>query len=101
MSVLMTLRVKADASKLEQMVADNPDAMSVISERGKEYGVTYHRFYATDDEVIVVDVWPDAESFQRFYEASPEIGDVMQQAGVTTEPEIRFWRELDLNDAVR
>ena len=100
MSVLMTLRIKGDATKLEQMVADNPDALSAISQRGKEYGVTYHRFYATADEVMVVDVWPDAESFQRFFAASPEIGDVMQQAGVTTEPEITFWRKLETNDDI-
>jgi heme-degrading monooxygenase HmoA len=100
MSVLMTLRGKGEPAKLEQMVADNPEALSAISKRGEEYGVTYHRFYATDDEVMVVDVWPDAESFQRFFAASPEIGDVMKAAGVTSEPEITFWRKLETNDDI-
>ena len=31
---------------------------------------------------------------------SPEIPQVMQAAGVTAEPEIRFWRHLDTNDSV-
>jgi hypothetical protein len=100
MSVLMTLRVKGDPAKLEQMVADDPAALSAISSRGKDYGATYHRFYATDDEIMVIDIWPDADSFQRFFAASPEIGDVMQAAGVTSEPEIAFWRKLETNDDI-
>ena len=49
---------------------------------------------------MVVDEWPDAESFQRFFEADqPNIGPLMQEVG-TGEPEITFWRKLETGDEV-
>lgn len=59
-----------------------------------------HRFYGSDDEILVVDEWPDQESFQRFFGAHPEIGELMGQVGVTSEPTISFWRKLDTHDEV-
>ena len=102
MSVIMTLRVKGDAKKLEQMAADNPDKLPAITEQAKEHGVIAHRFYATDDGwIMVIDEWPDPESFQRFYaSARDEIEPAMQAIGVTTEPEVQFWHKLETNDDV-
>lgn len=48
----------------------------------------------------MVDEWPSAEAFQAFFDASPEIRGVMERAGVTSQPEIVFWRKLDTNDDV-
>jgi quinol monooxygenase YgiN len=100
MSVLMTLRVKGDPAKLEELAASRPEVLREISARGQEYGVEYHRFYANGDEIMVVDLWPDAESFQRFFAASPEIPEFMQQVGVTSEPEITFYRQLETGDDI-
>jgi hypothetical protein len=50
---------------------------------------------------MVVDEWPDEESFHTFFQASPEIAGYMEAAGVTSEPVITFWRPLDTNDDVR
>jgi hypothetical protein len=98
----MTLRVKGDARKLEQLAAENPDKLPAISERAKEHGLIAHRFYATDDGwIMVIDEWPDAASFQRFYESERgEIEPAMQEIGVTTEPEIQFWNKVETNDEV-
>jgi hypothetical protein len=50
---------------------------------------------------MAVDEWPDAESFQAFFdEAQPDIGPVMQATGVTSQPNVTFWRTLETNDAV-
>jgi hypothetical protein len=46
----------------------------------------------------VVDEWPDSESFRRFFNDSPDIGEMMAEAGVTSEPAPVFWRELDTPD---
>ena len=100
MSVLMTLRVKADATKLEAMYAADKKHFSNVADKGKTMGATYHRFYATDDEVLVVDVWPDEATFHEFFGSTPEIPKIMADAGVTTEPTITFWRELDLGDSI-
>jgi len=42
----------------------------------------------------------DAESFQAFFDASPDIKGIMDNAGVTSAPQTDFWRALDVDDAV-
>jgi quinol monooxygenase YgiN len=102
MSVIMTLRVKGDPDKLETLAVEDPDRLPAIAEKAKEHGVIAHRFYASDDgTIMVVDEWPDRESFHAFLEGSQgEIGPLMSDAGVTTEPEITFWRKLETNDEI-
>jgi hypothetical protein len=73
--------------------------MAEIAERGREYGALSHRFYGSEDgTIIAVDEWDSPESFRAFFEASPEIPEIMQAAGVTSEPEITFWRKLQTHD---
>lgn len=100
MSVLMTLRVKGDATKFEALAAKDPTVFPTVAGRGKEMGADYHRFYATDTEVLVVDVWPDEATFRAFFDSTPDIATIMGEAGVTTAPEITFWRKLELGDDI-
>ena len=102
MSVIMTLRVKGDPKALERLAAEKPDAIRSISERGKEAGVIAHRFYGSEDGwIMVVDEWPDPQSFLTFFEGERDaIEPLMAAAGVTTEPEITFWRTLETGDEV-
>jgi hypothetical protein len=101
MSVIMTFRAAGNPEELERYAAQNPDAMRSIADRAKEQGLIAHRFYGSDGKIMVVDEWPDAESFQRFFEQlRPEIEPIMQAAGVTGEPDITFWRKLDTRDEV-
>ena len=101
MSVIVTLRMKGDARTLEQVAKGNPERMDRIVGRAKELGLIAHRFYGSDDgHLMVVDEWPDAESFQRFFsEMESEIGPFMGEAGLTEQPEVVFWRKLDTGDA--
>jgi hypothetical protein len=39
-----------------------------------------------------------ARGVSEFFEASPDIAQMMQEIGVTSEPEITFWNELDTID---
>jgi hypothetical protein len=48
----------------------------------------------------VIDEWPDAESFQRFFDSQPDIPRVMQEGGVRGAPQISFYRKLDTPDVV-
>jgi heme-degrading monooxygenase HmoA len=102
MSVIMTLRVKGDPGELERRAAGNPDAIRAISDQAKGHGLIAHRFYGTDDgQIMVVDEWPDPESFQAFFaEAAEQIEPMMRDIGVTSEPEITFWRKLESHDEV-
>ena len=96
MSVLMTLRVSGDPKAIESTA---PEVMQTVVGRAKDYGLISHHFYGTDDEILVVDEWPDEGSFQKFFDSSPEIADMMAQAGAG-KPEISFYRHLDTHDDV-
>jgi hypothetical protein len=96
----MTLRVSGDPAKLEQLAAENADMIKGISSRAKDHGVIAHRFYGSDGEIMVVDEWPDPDSFHRFFESEQEnIGPMMEQVA-TSEPVITFWRKLETGDEV-
>ena len=100
MSVLMTLRVQGDATQLEHMRDIDPDAFARVAAEGKKAGATYHRFYATDTEILVIDEWPDEQSFHAFFTSQTEIPKMMAEAGVTEPPEITCYRKLDLGDDI-
>ena len=102
MSVIMTLRASADPQRFEQYAQEHRDDLMAIVDASKEAGVIAHRFYGSDDgEIMVIDEWPDAESFQRFFQSQQDrIGPLMQEAGVTSEPQITFWRKLETGDDV-
>jgi hypothetical protein len=102
MSVLMTLRAKGDPVKLEKMAANDPGMIRAISDDAKKFGCIAHRFYGSDDgQILVLDEWPDAESFHRFFDAHQgDIGPMMAEIGATAPPEITFYRALDTHDEV-
>ncbi len=101
MSVIVTVWFMGDPDRFEQLANDKRDEIKAIAERAQAAGVIAHRFYGSEDQVMVVDEWPDGESFQRFFEAEQgTIGPLMAEAGVTSEPQVRFWRVLDTPDKV-
>lgn len=100
MSVIMTLWGRGDPEKLEQYAAEHKDDMQAILDRAKEHGLIAHRFYGTDGQIMVVDEWPDAESFQRFFDSvQDEVAPIMAAAGAQEDPGINFWRKLETHDA--
>ena len=100
MSVLMTLRVKGDPTKLERFAAENPGRIGSTAERGKEHGVISHHFYGSGSEIIVIDEWPSEDAFHAFFAASPEVPGYFEAAGATSPPEVTFWRKLETHDGV-
>jgi quinol monooxygenase YgiN len=100
MSVIVTVTVRGDAATLEAYAAANSDALKAVVDRAVQHGLIAHRFYGADDgRIMVIDEWPDAESFQAFFsEAAPQIQPIMEGAGATSEPEVTFWRKLDTGD---
>jgi len=99
-SVIMTMRVSGDPDKLEQLAAENADAIRGITERAQAAGVMAHRFYGSEGQIMVVDEWPDPASFQAFFEAEQEAIRPIMAEVATSEPEITFWRKLETGDDV-
>ena len=102
MSVIVTLRVKADPKQLEEQAAADKNKIRSIADDAKNRGLIAHRFYGSDDgQIMVVDEWPDAGSFQQFFEANAaQIGPLMAGIGATEPPEVTFWRKLETYDEV-
>jgi hypothetical protein len=100
MSVIMALLVNGDPKKLEEHAASDPDTMQRVLESAKTHGLIAHRFYGSEDgQIMVIDEWPDEQSFQSFFEENGEkIGPMFQAAGVTSEPQPKFWRRLETHD---
>jgi hypothetical protein len=94
----MILRVKGDPNTLEQYANANADLMQRIAGEGKAAGATRHAFAAGEGEILVIDEWPNADSFQGFFEAQTEIPRLMQEGGATGAPEITFYRKLETPD---
>jgi hypothetical protein len=100
MSVLVTIWFTGDPDRFEQMTQDKKEHLAAISERAQAAGVIAHRFYGSEGQVMVIDEWPDADSFQRFFEAEQSaIGPMLAEVGAG-EPQVRFWRTLDTPDKV-
>ena len=102
MSVIVTLRIKADGGELESWAAAHEEVLAGIIKNAEQHGVIAHRFYSDGGgNVMVLDEWPDAESFQAFFgESRAEIGPMMAAVGVQGEPELSFWQELNTPDRV-
>jgi hypothetical protein len=99
---MVTLRIKADGSRLESYGSTHEEVFSGIIKKAEQHGLMAHRFYGDGKgNVMVLDEWPDAESFQAFFaEAQGEIGGMMAEVGAQGEPEVMFWTELKTPDRV-
>lgn len=101
MSVIVTVRVSGDPAAFEAGAAEHAATISRIVGVAKDNGLIAHRWYGGDGEYMAVDEWPDAESFQAFFEAAqPDIGPLMEAVGATSRPQVSFWRTLAVDDAV-
>jgi hypothetical protein len=100
MSVIMMLHIDGEPAKMEEWAAANPEKLKGIRDRAVDKGLIAHRFFGDDaGHIVVLDEWPDAESFQSFFsEAEGEIGPMMQAVGVTNQPQPQFLRVLDTPD---
>jgi heme-degrading monooxygenase HmoA len=102
MSVIMTLQAVGDPKALEKFFSDNTEKAHDVLEAAKRHGLIAHRFYGSDDgdRVMVLDEWPDRQSFESFFrEQEPEIRTMFEAAGVTAQIEPTFWHELATHDA--
>ena len=97
MSVLMVLRVSAAPKAVEGY---DQAAIRGIAERGRAAGALRHRFFTNGDEILVVDEWPDRETFEQFFASEPEIGQMMAAAGVTGQPSPEFFERMGVDDAI-
>jgi hypothetical protein len=95
----MILRLKGDPDGFERYANGNADVLLRVSDAGRAAGATRHAFAGGDGEILVIDEWPDQESFQRFFESQADIPQVIAESGAEGPPQISFYRKLDTPDA--
>lgn len=99
MSVIVILRIPGKPADLEDYAAGpGGEVMRRIAAAGKAAGAIRHIFAGSDNEVVVIDEWPDEQSFQVFFASQPEIADVMRDGGAQGPPETTFYRKLSTPD---
>ena len=101
MPVIMVQEVAADPDGIEQFAAANKETVRAILEAARKHGLIAHRFYGSEDgkRVLIVDEWPDRESFESFAEEqAPQIEPMFKAAGQTEVSEPTYWRELTTDD---
>jgi heme-degrading monooxygenase HmoA len=97
-SVYMSMRVKADADKLEQYAQEHQEELHKITDDAKSNGCLHHTFAAENGDVVIMDEWESQEGFQKFFDGNQDVAKIMQDMGVQSEPEIHFYRPLNTGD---
>jgi hypothetical protein len=72
--------------------------MRRIAEAAKAAGAVRHTFAGGDNEVLVIDEWPDAQSFEAFFASQPDIAEVMRDGGAQGAPVTSVYRKLNTPD---
>jgi hypothetical protein len=99
MSVISVLRIPGNPADLERYAAGpGGDVMRRIGDAAKAAGAIRHTFAGGENELLVIDEWPDEQTFQAFFASQPEIADVMRDGGAQGPPETSFYRKLDTPD---
>jgi hypothetical protein len=98
MSVIVIGRFKANPADLKKVFADRAADFKSVSEEAKGVGALHHRFAAGDGEVIIIDEWNNAESFQKFFGDNTTIPEILKAAGVQGPPEFSFYEAMDSPD---
>jgi len=97
MSVLVTVRVEGDPKGVEGF---DQAVIQGVADLGRAAGAIRHRFFTNGSEIMVVDEWPDRETFQAFFDSNQDIPAVMAAAGVTSMPTVEFWDRMAVDEAI-
>jgi hypothetical protein len=86
MSVIVIGHMTVDPANVEALWRDRKADFEAVAKAAKAAGATHHQWAFGDGVVVIVDEWPDAASFQKFFESQTKIGELMQAGGVQGPP---------------
>jgi quinol monooxygenase YgiN len=87
MSVIVIGRMRVDPANVERLWTERRADFEAVAEKAKAAGAMHHRWGFGEDHVVIVDEWPDAGSFEKFFAGQPKIAELMQAGGVQGPPE--------------
>ncbi len=97
MSVIVRVVVPGDTEQFRTWITSEIDTVVALSQEGKAAGAIHHQFAIGDGEVLIIDEWDSAESFETFF-ARPEIAAAMAAGGAQGPPDVAFYEALDTAD---
>ncbi|MBV8949559.1 MAG: hypothetical protein JOZ99_01695 [Actinobacteria bacterium] len=87
MSVIVVGRMSVDPKNVEKLWNERRADFEAVAREARAAGATHHRWGFGDDHVVIIDEWPTAEAFDRFFSSQAKIADLMATAGVAGPPE--------------
>jgi len=91
MSVIVIGHLSADPATVEGLWRDRRADFEAVQAAARAAGAVHHQWGFGDGQVVIIDEWPDAETFQRFFEGQSTIADLMQAGGVQGPPTFEFF----------
>lgn len=87
MTVIVIGRMRVEPANVAKLFSERQGDFEAIRKEAEAAGALHHRWGFGDGEVVIIDEWNDAGSFQDFFGSHTVIDDLMQQAGVQGPPE--------------
>lgn len=98
MSVIVIVRLTVDPANVERLWQERPSDFETVAAEARAAGAISHRWGFGDGQIVGIDEWPDAESFQSFFSSNATIPELMQAAGVQGPPEPEIFDAKDAPD---
>ena len=98
MGVITIVRLQVEPTNLERLWKERAADFEAVMAEAKAAGATSHRWGFGDGEVIGIDLWPDAASFQSFFGLNTRIPELLQAAGVQGPPDVKIFEAPDAPD---
>ena len=97
MSVIVIVRCAvSDVGKAVEFARSNADIPDDITAYGKSLGQLGHRMLTDGKDLVVIDEWPDADTFNKFFAGAPRMGEFLSGAGIVGEPEVTILDAVDV-----
>lgn len=97
MSVIVVARFSvSDVGKAAEWARAHAEVPEDITAYGKGLGQIGHRMFTDGKDLVVIDEWPDADTFNTFFAGAKRMGEFLSGAGIVGEPEVRILDPLDV-----
>jgi hypothetical protein len=89
--VIVIGTMTVDPSNVEKLWSERRGDFEAVVADAKAAGAIHHRWAFGDGEVVIVDEWPDAGSFEGFFRAEQTIAELMAAGGVQGPPSFKIY----------
>jgi hypothetical protein len=86
----------SDLGKALEWGKANGDIADDITAYRKGLGQIGHRMLTDGKDLVVIDEWPDADTFNKFFAGAARMGEFLSGAGVVGEPEVTVLDAVDV-----